>query len=72
MSWKRIRVKLLVGVLFSIIATLAYSFYLYGENCLNIAYLDTKKLVTRLIVLFLIGYFIIGNSFAPENENTWK
>lgn len=71
-SWKRIVIKLLVGVLFSPLATLGFLFYKYGEYCFKIAYLYPEKLTSKLILFFLIGYFIIGNSFAPENKNTWK
>lgn len=72
MKWERIRIKLLVGVIFSLIATLIYSFYTYGENCLNVIYIEKKEFLIKLLVFFLLGYFIIGNSFAPENKDTWK
>lgn len=72
MNWNRIAIKLIVGLVFTIIATVVYAYYTYGESFFNAIYLDTSKMISKIVLFFLVGYFIIGNSFAPGKKNTWK
>lgn len=72
MSWTRIGVKLLVGIVFSIIAIVAYTYYCYGDHCWDVLYFNTKSLVGKFIMFFIVGYFVIGNSFAPLRKEKWK
>lgn len=65
MSWARIGVKLLVGVVFTILAIIAYTYYKHGDYCWEVLYFNTKSLIGKLILFFIVGYFVVGNSFAP-------
>ncbi|WP_010135375.1 hypothetical protein [Ochrovirga pacifica] len=68
MSWKRIRVKFLVGILFSAIAIAVYSYVTYGSGFVDYVILAPKEILSEFVLFFLLGYIVIGNSFAPPDD----
>ncbi|MDO6738597.1 hypothetical protein [Wenyingzhuangia sp. 2_MG-2023] len=62
----RIKVKFIVGLIFSIAATAVYSYFNFETNHLELMYIDRKNIITKFLIFFLLGYIVIGNSFAPD------
>ncbi len=63
-----IKKKIVIGLLFSIIAILVQVFVKYATNSLESILSNLSSIGINFVIFFLIGYVILGNLLAAKNK----
>ncbi|NIJ45554.1 hypothetical protein FHR24_002022 [Wenyingzhuangia heitensis] len=66
---EKVKNKLLIGFLFSVITTLANSLFKYHSDFFNLVSGNIKSIGFNFIIFFLIGYVVLGNILVAKKES---
>lgn len=63
-----IKKKFLIGLLFSLFATVVSTLFKYYSDYLNLVMQNKENIGLNFLIFFLIGYVILGNLLATKKE----
>lgn len=61
-----IKKKLIIGVIFSLFATLVNILFKYHSDLLNLVTQNISNIGVNFILFFLIGYVVLGNLLVAK------
>ncbi len=65
---ENIKIKIIIGFLFSVFATLVNTLFKYHSDLLNLMGENLKSIGTNFIIFFLIGYVVLGNVLGAKKK----